>query len=163
MTTTRKPPTTPTPAHRRALLAALADPKGRIPTGTNGRVLDAIHAARWANEVTNCGRAAWGARLVGYDGPSFLAINSRGRKALLTEAGRTALRAAGPDRRLPVGTPWPTAKVLHRDGLAEFRDDHGTVHPTDGDDGVRGPLYAPYATDLGHRVVTGFPQAHRSL
>ncbi|WP_086822440.1 hypothetical protein [Streptomyces sp. NRRL B-24572] len=165
MTTTlaRKAPATPTPAQRRALLAALADPKGRVPEYTSTRVLDAIYLARWVHEVTNTGRAAWNARLHGYEGPTFLSINSRGRAALLTEAGRTALREAGPDGRLPEGTAWPTARTLHRDGLVEYRDANGTVHPTDGDDGVRGPLYAPYVTELGRRIVTGFPQAHRAV
>ncbi|MFD3514833.1 hypothetical protein [Streptomyces sp. NPDC058657] len=159
MATARK---TPTPAHRRALLAALADDKGRVPAHTNTRVLDAISLARWVTEVTNTGRAAASARWAGYDGPTFLSISSRGRSALLTDAGNTALRNAGTDGRLPEGTPWPTAKALHRDGLAEFRDANGTVHPTDGDDGVRGPLYAPYITELGRRLITGFPQAQRA-
>ncbi|MDI3409289.1 hypothetical protein [Streptomyces cavernicola] len=159
MATARK---VPTPAHRRALLAALADVKGRVPESTNTRVLDAIWLAHWVTEVTNTGRGAAGARWAGYDGPTFLSINSRGRRALLTDAGHTALRSVGPDGRLPKGTAWPTANALHRDGLVEYRDANGTVHPTDGDDGVRGPLYAPYATELGRRIVTGFPQAQRA-
>ncbi|MEV0437687.1 hypothetical protein AB0I84_21120 [Streptomyces spectabilis] len=158
MATTRK---TPTPAHRRALLGALADPKGRVQE-TNTRVLDALDLARWVTEVTNTGRAAAGARWAGYDGPTFLVINSRGRRALLTEAGRTALYDAGQDRRLPGGTQWPTATALHRDGLVEYRDSNGTVHPTDGDDGVHGPLHSPYVTELGRRLITGFPQAQRA-
>ncbi|MFE0058740.1 hypothetical protein [Streptomyces sp. NPDC059003] len=157
--TTRK---TPTPAHRRALLAALADDKGRVPSGTHTRVLDAIYLARWVTEVTNTGRAAAGAQWAGYDGPTFLVINSRGRRALLTDAGATALRGAGPDGRQPQNTPWPTANTLHRDGLVEYRDADGAVHPTDGDDGVHGPLHAPYTTELGRRLITGFPQAHRT-
>ncbi|MFG2141917.1 hypothetical protein [Streptomyces sp. NPDC048650] len=157
-TTARK---SPTPAHRRALLGALADNKGRVQE-TNTRVLGAIYLARWVTEVTNTGRAAAGARWAGYDGPTFLSINSRGRRALLTDAGDTALRGAGPDGRLPEGTPWPTTNALHRDGLIEFRDPHGNVQPNDGDDGVRGPLYAPYTTDLGRRLVTGFPQGCRA-
>ncbi|MFJ9416648.1 hypothetical protein ACIRPT_21000 [Streptomyces sp. NPDC101227] len=161
MATARKIPTTPTPAHRRALLGVLADPKGRVQE-SNSRVLDAISLAHWVTEVTNTGRAAVGARWAGYDGPTFLVINSRGRRALLTDAGNTALRSAGEDGRLPEGTPWPTAKTLHRDGLIEYRDTNGTVHPTDGDDGIRGPLYAPYETELGHRLITGFPQAQRA-
>ncbi|MFF4953027.1 hypothetical protein ACWC2K_28565 [Streptomyces chattanoogensis] len=52
-------------ADRRALLAALADDKGRVPDGTNTRVLDAIYLARWVTEVTNTGRAAAGARWAG--------------------------------------------------------------------------------------------------
>lgn len=159
MATARK---TPTPAHRRALLAALADSKGRVPSGTDIRVLDAIHLARWVTEVTNAGRAAAGARWAGYDGPTFLSINSRGRRVLLTDAGHTALRTAGPEGRLPRDTPWPTAKALHRDGLIEFRDTGGAIRPNGGDDGVRGPLNAPYATELGRRIVSGFPQAHRT-
>lgn len=151
-----------TPAHRRALLAALADPKGRVPEITNTRVLDAIHLAHWVTEVTNVGRAAVGARWAGYDGPTFLSINSRDRRALLTEAGDAALRGAGPDGRLPERTPWPTTNALHRDGLAEFRDADGTVQTGDGDDGVRGPLYAPYVTELGRRAITGFPQSQRT-
>ncbi|MGG7574177.1 hypothetical protein [Streptomyces sirii] len=162
MATAVKIPTTPTPAHRRALLAALADDKGRVPQSTTTRVLDAIYLARWVTAVTNTGRAAAGARWAGYDGPVFLAINSRGRRALLTEAGNAALRGAGPDGRLPEGTPWSTANSLHRDGLIDFRDADGSVHPNDGDDGVRGPRYAPYMTELGRRLITGFPQAHRA-
>ncbi|WP_051819427.1 hypothetical protein [Streptomyces sp. NRRL S-920] len=161
MTTTRTAPATPTPAHRRALLGALAHPKGRVQE-TNTRVLDALYLARWVTEVTNTGRAAAGAHWAGYDGPTFLVINSRGRHALLTEAGRTALRGAGEDGCLPGGTPWPTAKTLHRDGLVEYRDRNGTVHPNDGDDGVRGPLHFPYVTELGRRLITGFPQAQRA-
>ncbi|MFI1201694.1 hypothetical protein ACH4VR_19945 [Streptomyces sp. NPDC020883] len=161
-TTARKAPKTPTPAHRRALLAALADDEGRVPDHINNRVQDAIWLARWVTEVTNTGRAAVGARWAGYDGPTFLAINSRGRRALLTDAGNTALRGAGSDGRLPEGTPWPTMHTLHRDGLVEYRDANGTVHPTDGDGGVRGPRYAPYVTELGRRLITGFPQAHRA-
>ena len=159
MATTRKPPT---PAQRCALLAALADRDGRVPDHFDARVQDAIWLARWVTEVTNTGRAAAGARWGGYDGPTFLAINSRGRRALLTDAGNTALRGAGLDGRLPAGTLWPTANTLHRDGLVEYRDTDGAVHPTDGDDGVRGPRYAPYVTELGHRLITGFPQAHRA-
>ncbi|NUL25953.1 hypothetical protein HRW17_26895, partial [Streptomyces lunaelactis] len=155
-------PKNPTPAHRRALLAALADDKGRVPESTNTRVQDAIWLAHWVTEVTNTGRAAAGARWAGYDGPTFLSINSRGRRALLTDAGHTALHAATPEGGLPEGTPWPTAMALHRDGLIEFRDADGTVHPNDGDDGIRGPLYAPYLTELGRRLATGFPQAHRT-
>ncbi|MCX4677677.1 hypothetical protein OG413_20610 [Streptomyces sp. NBC_01433] len=136
----------PTPAHRRALLAALANNKGRVPEGTNGRVLDAIHGARWVTEVTNNDRAAWGARLLGYDGPTFLVINSRGRRALLTEAEDAALRGAGPDGCLPEGTLRPTVKALHRDGLVE----------------IRRAARAPYVTELGRRLITGFPQAHRT-
>ncbi|MEU8540830.1 hypothetical protein AB0C52_12735 [Streptomyces sp. NPDC048717] len=158
----RKAPKTPTPAQRRALLAALADDKGRVPASTDSRVLGAIERALWVNEVTNTGRAAWSARLHGYKGPTFLSINSRGRTALLTDAGRTALRGAGPDGKLPADTGWPTARTLHRDGLAEYRAADGTAHPTDGDDGVSGPLHTPYVTELGRRIVTGFPQAHRA-
>ncbi|MYW67200.1 hypothetical protein GTY65_24480 [Streptomyces sp. SID8379] len=160
--TARKPRTTPTPAHRRALLASLADPKGRVPGHFSTRVLDAIDLAHWVTEVTNDGRAAAGARWAGYDGPTFLSINSRGRAALLTEAGRTALYGADADGRLPAGTAWPTARTLHRDGLVEYRDADGTVQTGDGDDGVRGPLYAPYVTELGRRLTSGFPQAHRA-
>ncbi|MBT2396302.1 hypothetical protein [Streptomyces sp. ISL-100] len=155
-------PKNPTPAHRRALLAALADDKGRVPESTNTRVQDAIWLAHWVTEVTNTGRAAAGARWAGYGGPTFLSINSRGRSALLTDAGHTALHAAAPEGRLPEGTPWPTAMALHHDGLIEFRDADATVHPNDGDNGVRGPLYAPYLTELGRRLATGFPQAHRT-
>ncbi|MFI6686672.1 hypothetical protein [Streptomyces sp. NPDC050485] len=155
-------PKIPTAAQRRALLDALADPKGRVPAHTNIRVLDAIHLARWVTEVTNNGRAAASARLVGYDGPTFLVINSKGRRVLLTDAGHCVLRGAESDQRLPKGSPWPTVNALHRDGLVEFRDTDGTVKPNDGDDGVHGPRYAPFATELGHRAVTGFPQAHRS-
>ncbi|WP_031102414.1 hypothetical protein [Streptomyces sp. NRRL S-146] len=102
-TAARKAPKTPTPAHRRALLAALADGKGRVPERTNTRVLDATCITRWGDRGTNTGRAAAGAHWAGYDGPTFLAINSRGRRALLTDAGNTALRGAGPDGRLPEG------------------------------------------------------------
>lgn len=159
MTTTRK---TPTPAQRRALLAALADPKGRVPDHFSTRVLDAIWLAHWVTEVTNTGRAASGARWAGYDGPTFLSINSNGRRALLTDAAHAALHGAGPDGRLPEGTPWPTANTLYRDGLVEFRDADGDTHPNDGDDGVHGPRHFAHRTELGHRIVTGFPQAHRA-
>ncbi|MFH8465968.1 hypothetical protein [Streptomyces sp. NPDC017991] len=155
-------PKKPTPAHRRALLAALADDKGRVPESTNIRVQDAIWLAHWVTEVTNTGRAAAGARWAGYDGPTFLSVNSSGRRVLLTDAGHTALHGATPEGRLPENTPWPTAMALHRDGLIEFRDAVGTVHPSDGDDGVRGPQYAPYLTAIGRRLATGFPQAHRT-
>ncbi|MEU1355381.1 hypothetical protein ABZ410_15980 [Streptomyces cinnamoneus] len=158
----RKIPKTPTPAHRRALLAALADDKGRVPQSTDTRVLDAISLARWVTAVTNTGRAAAGARWAGYDGPVFQALNSRGRRALLTNAGNTALRGSGPDGRLPEDTSRPTVKALHRDGLVEFRDADGIARPNDGDDGVRGPLHAAYVTELGRRLITGFPQSHRS-
>ncbi|MFK0294283.1 hypothetical protein ACIQU6_27950 [Streptomyces sp. NPDC090442] len=151
----------PTPAHRRALLAALAEDKGRVPAGTNSRVKDAMHLAHWVTEVTNTGRAAAGARWAGYDGPTFLSINSRGRRALLNDAGRTALREAGPGGRLPEGTPRRITRTLHRDGLIEYRNPNGTVHSTEGDDGVRGPLYVPHVTELGRRLVSGFPQVQR--
>ncbi|GHF32904.1 hypothetical protein GCM10010218_12460 [Streptomyces mashuensis] len=169
MATAHKPPApalkipkTPTPAHRRALLAALADDKGRVPQSTDTRVLDAICLACWVTAVTNTGRAAASARWAGYDGPVFHALNSRGRRALLTDAGNTALRSAGPDGRLPEDTSRPTVKTLHRDGLVEFRDGDGTTRPNNGDDGVRGPLHAPYVTELGRRLITGFPQSYRS-
>ncbi|RLU79924.1 hypothetical protein CTZ27_35825 [Streptomyces griseocarneus] len=169
MSTARKPPsparkipTTPTPAHRRALLAALADDKGRVPQSTDTRVLDALCLARWVTAVTNTGRAAASARWAGYDGPVFLALNSRGRRALLTDAGNAALRGAGPDRRLPEGTSRPTAKALHRDGLVEVRDADGTARTNDGDDGARGPLHALYVTELGHRLIAGFPQSQHA-
>ncbi|MEU1313343.1 hypothetical protein ABZ419_31230 [Streptomyces cinnamoneus] len=170
MATARKPPAparkipkAPTPAHRRALLAALADDKGRVPQGTDTRVLDAICLARWVTAVTNTGRAAASARWAGYDGPVFHALNSRGRRALLTDAGNTALRSAGPEGRLPEDTSRPTVKSLHRDGLVEFRDADSTVRSHDGDDGVRGSLHAPYVTELGRRLITGFPQAQRAV
>lgn len=157
-TTARK---TPTPVHRRALLGALADPKGRVQE-TNTRVLNAIYLSRWVTEVTNDGRTAASARLFGYVGGFFLVINSRGRRALLTDAEHTALRAAGPDGRLPADTSWRTKKTLRRDGLIEFRNAEGIVHPS-GDEPVPGPQYAPYATELGRRAVTGFPQSQRAV
>ncbi|WP_406153033.1 hypothetical protein OG217_05090 [Streptomyces sp. NBC_01023] len=104
-------PKKPTPAHRRALLAALADDKGRVPESTNIRVQDAIWLAHWVTEVTNTGRAAAGARWAGYDGPTFLSINSSGRRVLLTDAGHTALhtpRQRDACQKAPRGRPrWP--------------------------------------------------------
>ncbi|MGA5134966.1 hypothetical protein ACPCTO_34805 [Streptomyces olivoreticuli] len=158
----RKVSKAPTPAQRRALLAALADDKGRVPQSTDTRVLDAICLARWVTAVTNTGRAAASARWAGYDGPVFLALNSRGRRALLTGEGDTALRGAGPDGRLPEGTSRLTAKALHRDGLVEFRDANGAARPNNGDDGARGPQHAPYVTEPGRRLITGFPQSQRT-
>ncbi|MFZ3557129.1 hypothetical protein [Streptomyces sp. BH055] len=160
--TTPKARKAPTAPQRRALLAALAHPKGRVPGHFTARVLGALETARWVTEVTTEGHAAAGARWAGYIGHTFWVINSRGRRALLTDAGHTALYGADDNGRLPGGTTWSTARALHRDGLVEYRDANKTVQPNDGDTGASKPLYAPYVTELGRRLTSGFPQARRT-
>ncbi|AKN68694.1 hypothetical protein QR97_01740 [Streptomyces sp. PBH53] len=144
MTTT---PATPTPAHRRALFAALADQYGRIPENTTPRVREALSSAEWVSEVTPMGVPALLARAAGYDGPFRLAINSSGRRALFTESQWDALLGVSAEGQLPAA-PWPSVQALHRAGVVEYRDMRGRVQAHDG--GGRNRAYLTY---LGWRAV----------
>ncbi|MFK0047816.1 hypothetical protein ACIQU4_27775 [Streptomyces sp. NPDC090741] len=85
---------------------------------------------------------------------SAWSITPAGRLAVLTPAQRIALtEKVAEGGRFDSKVPWATLRSLVDDWLAEYRDEHGVAQPSDGDDGVRGPQFAAFRTQLGRELA----------
>lgn len=146
-------PRAPKPSEIKALKAALVREDGRLPDGLSTRLLTSMYDAGYiCREDTADVRVDDQGAVVG--DPAAWRITAVGRRAVLTDAQwRVLTERVGEDDALLPGVTWVTKQALHDLGLVEYRDGDGSIQPTDGSTGLRGPIYRAFRTEAGRHLA----------
>ena len=136
------------------LKAAGRDAEGTVPGGISARLREAMLRAGFVFAEDRDGYVIPVELALADAAFTRLGITTVGRAAVLSSAQDLALAGrVDADGRFHTGVPWPTVQALAGLGLAEYRDELGQVHPTDGDTGVSGPVNSAFRSALGTVVV----------